>query len=220
MWRYLHTTVACRLTVQCISNTFKVKWYWVTPCLWKHYRERRMIFFNKNQKLYIQIFMFAVHESKYPQNISINLFFFSLKCKKKIFIYLFIFKQKTTLEFSVKKIQRPCLIHWASGFTLWCGPIYTNSLHWPVEVQQTLPALGLEVLDVLGLIEDQIAPRLSPEGLVILQHQLVRSDANVESIWLCPALRRESVTEWLIIFQHSVFHFIQYLSNMSTVAGN
>lgn len=140
--------------------------------------------------------------------------------KKDFYFFFIFFKQKTTLEFSVKKIQRPCLIHWASGFTLWCGPIYTNSLHWPVEVQQTLPALGLEVLDVLGLIEDQIAPRLSPEGLVILQHQLVRSDANVESIWLCPALRRESVTEWLIIFQHSVFHFIQYLSNMSTVAGN
>lgn len=100
MWRYLHTTVACRLTVQCISNTFKVKWYWVTPCLWKHYRERRMIFFNKNQKLYIQIFMFAVHESKYPQNISINLFFF-IKMQKKDFYFLF--KQKTTLEFSVKK---------------------------------------------------------------------------------------------------------------------
>lgn len=46
--------------------------------------------------------MFAVHESKYPQNISINLFFF-IKMQKKYF-YLFIyFKQKTTLEFSVKK---------------------------------------------------------------------------------------------------------------------
>lgn len=55
--------------------------------------------------------MFAVHESKYPQNISINLFFFIKMQKKRfLFIYLF-FKQKTTLEFSVKKIQRPCLIH-------------------------------------------------------------------------------------------------------------
>lgn len=52
--------------------------------------------------------MFAVHESKYPQNISINLFFF-IKMQKKDFYFLF--KQKTTLEFSVKKIQRPCLIH-------------------------------------------------------------------------------------------------------------
>lgn len=49
--------------------------------------------------------MFAVHESKYPQNISINLFF-SLKCKNIYIFFLFIlfvfFKQKTTLEFSVK----------------------------------------------------------------------------------------------------------------------
>lgn len=43
----------------------------------------------------------------------------------------------------------------------------------PVEVQQALPALGLEVLNVLCLIQDQVPPRLSSEGLVILQHQLV-----------------------------------------------
>lgn len=46
--------------------------------------------------------MFAVHESKYPQNISINLFFF-IKMQKKDFIYFFFFlNKKTTLEFSVK----------------------------------------------------------------------------------------------------------------------
>lgn len=37
--------------------------------------------------------MFAVHESKYPQNISINLFFF-IKMQKKFYFYLFILNKK------------------------------------------------------------------------------------------------------------------------------
>lgn len=53
-----------------------------------------MIFFNKNQKLYIQIFMFAVHESKYPQNISINLFFFIKMQKKDFYFFLFFLNKK------------------------------------------------------------------------------------------------------------------------------
>lgn len=37
--------------------------------------------------------MFAVHESKYPQNISINLFFF-IKMQKIFYFYLFILNKK------------------------------------------------------------------------------------------------------------------------------
>jgi len=66
-------------------------------------------------------------------------------------------------------------------------------LYRPVEVQQALPALGLEVLDILRLVQNQVAPRLSPERLVILQHQLVGSDAHVESIRLCPALKETTI---------------------------
>lgn len=38
--------------------------------------------------------MFAVHESKYPQNISINLFFFIKMQKKYFYFYLFILNKK------------------------------------------------------------------------------------------------------------------------------
>lgn len=64
---------------------------------------------------------------------------------------------------------RNFLTHKNSSLLLRC----VLRLYRPVKVQQALPALGLEVLDVLSLIEDQITPRLSPEGLVILQNQLV-----------------------------------------------
>ena len=68
--------------------------------------------------------------------------------------------------------------------------LFTSSQFYrPVEVQETLPALRLKVLDVLRLVEDQVPPRLAPERLVILQHQLVGSDANVERVRLSPALR-------------------------------
>ena len=63
----------------------------------------------------------------------------------------------------------------------------------PVEVQQALPALGLEVLDVLGLVQNQVPPGLPSEGLVVLQHQLVRSDAHVERVRLRPALKIKTI---------------------------
>ena len=72
-----------------------------------------------------------------------------------------------------------------------CMRTPNTQLYWPVEVQQALPALGLEVFDVLRLVEDQVPPRLASEGLMILQHQLVWSDAHVESIRLRPALREK-----------------------------
>lgn len=40
--------------------------------------------------------MFAVHESKYPQNISINLFFF-IKMQKKDFYFFYFFLNKKLL---------------------------------------------------------------------------------------------------------------------------
>lgn len=61
----------------------------------------------------------------------------------------------------------------------------------PVEVEQGLPALGLEVLDVLSLVQNEITPVLATEGLVVLQHQLVRRDTHVEGIGLGPALRSQ-----------------------------
>ena len=60
----------------------------------------------------------------------------------------------------------------------------------PVEIEKALPALGLEVLDVLGLIQDQVAPGLASERLVILKNQLVGRDAHVERIRLGPSLRK------------------------------
>lgn len=73
-------------------------------------------------------------------------------------------------------------------------------LYRPVEVQQALPALRLEILDVLSLVQNQVPPGLSSERLVILQHQLVRSDAHVESIRLRPALRIKNNVVKMCVF--------------------
>lgn len=66
-----------------------------------------------------------------------------------------------------------------------------TSLYWPVEIQEALPALGLEVLDVLGLVQDQVPPGFPSERLVILQHQLVRSDADMKGVGLRPTLKKK-----------------------------
>lgn len=66
----------------------------------------------------------------------------------------------------------------------------------PVEIEQWLPALWLEVLYVLSLIQYKITPVLAAEGLVVLQHQLVRCDTHMEGIGLGPALQyREKAAE-------------------------
>lgn len=66
----------------------------------------------------------------------------------------------------------------------------------PVKIEQWLPALWLEVLDVLSLIQYKITPVLAAEGLVVLQHQLVRCDTHMEGIGLGPALQyQEKVAE-------------------------
>ena len=55
------------------------------------------------------------------------------------------------------------------------------------EVEQELPALALEVLDVLRLVEDEVVPLLAPEARLVLDDELVRGDANVEGVRLRPA---------------------------------
>lgn len=104
----------------------------------------------------------------------------------------------------VWRISNITLLLIKSPTTCACLPLRVQNSHfcWPVEVQQALPALGLEVLDVLCLIQDQVPPRLASEGLVILQHQLVRSDAHMESIGLSPALKkRQTVMVKCVIFR-------------------
>ena len=56
-----------------------------------------------------------------------------------------------------------------------------------LEVQQELPTLTLEVLDVLRLVEDEVVPLLPPEAGVVLDDELVASDADVEGVRLRPA---------------------------------
>lgn len=104
----------------------------------------------------------------------------------------------------VWRISNTTLLLVKSPTTCACLPLRVQNSHvyWPVEVKQALPALGLEVLDVLCLIQDQVPPRLASEGLVILQHQLVRSDAHMESIGLSPALKkRQTVMVKCVIFR-------------------
>ncbi len=59
-----------------------------------------------------------------------------------------------------------------------------------LEVEEGLPALGLEVLDVLGLVKDEVLPLLASEGGVVLDDELVAGDADVEGVGFCPALER------------------------------
>lgn len=55
-----------------------------------------------------------------------------------------------------------------------------------VESQKGLPSLALEILDVLGLVQDHIIPLFPSEGKVILDNKLVRCDADVERVFLTP----------------------------------
>ena len=55
-----------------------------------------------------------------------------------------------------------------------------------VEVEHRLPALTLEVFDVMGLVENEVAPLLPPEDVLILHHQLIARDADVEGVLLRP----------------------------------
>lgn len=49
-----------------------------------------------------------------------------------------------------------------------CRPTCDEQAAFTVEVEQSLPALTLPVLDHVGLIQDQVLPLLPPEHLGIL----------------------------------------------------
>ena len=57
-----------------------------------------------------------------------------------------------------------------------------------VESKQGLPPLALEVLNILGLIEDHVIPLLPSECEVILNHQLIRRDAHVKRVLFAPPM--------------------------------
>lgn len=51
-----------------------------------------------------------------------------------------------------------------------------------VEVEQRLPPLGSEVLDILGLVQDEVLPLFAAESDLVLNNNLVGSDAHVERV--------------------------------------
>ena len=55
-----------------------------------------------------------------------------------------------------------------------------------IEIDKGLPPLALKVLDVLGFIQHQIVPPLSPKGKCILNRQLVGSNDYVVGIGFGP----------------------------------
>lgn len=57
-----------------------------------------------------------------------------------------------------------------------------------IEAQQGLPPLTFEILYVLRLVQNHIVPLLAPEGEMVLDHEFVRGDANVERIVFAPAV--------------------------------
>jgi len=60
-----------------------------------------------------------------------------------------------------------------------------------VESQQSLPSLAFEILDVLGLVENHVIPFLAPECKMVLDDELIRSDAYMERVLLAPAMTLE-----------------------------
>lgn len=60
-----------------------------------------------------------------------------------------------------------------------------------VESEEGLPALTLEILDVLGLVQNHVIPLFASEDKVVLNHQLVRRDAHMERVIFAPALALE-----------------------------
>ena len=61
-----------------------------------------------------------------------------------------------------------------------------------VEAEKRLPSLTFEILDVLRLIKHHIVPLLSSESKMILDHKLVRSNANVKWVLFAPAVSLDS----------------------------
>mmetsp|Transcript_61333 Transcript_61333/g.147631 ORF Transcript_61333/g.147631 Transcript_61333/m.147631 type:complete len:212 (+) Transcript_61333:1973-2608(+) len=56
------------------------------------------------------------------------------------------------------------------------------------EAKKDLPALRLEVLDVVRLVEDHVLPALAAKHLLVLHDHFVRGDADVEGVGLGPPL--------------------------------
>ena len=52
------------------------------------------------------------------------------------------------------------------------------------EVEEDLPSLGLEIFDVLGLIQDHVIPFLPSKNRVISNSYLIASDTNMKRIQL------------------------------------
>lgn len=57
-----------------------------------------------------------------------------------------------------------------------------------VEAKKCLPALRLEVLYVMSLVENHVDPFLAPKDGLVRDRQLVGRDADVECMRRCPAL--------------------------------
>jgi len=55
-----------------------------------------------------------------------------------------------------------------------------------VEIEQSLPSLRSEVLDVVGFIKDHIFPPFTLEDLLIVDDKLIRGDTYMPSILFIP----------------------------------
>lgn len=61
-----------------------------------------------------------------------------------------------------------------------------------LEIEQRLPTLRLEVLDIMRLVENKVLPLLSPKRGMILNNEFITSDAHMKGIGLAPSLSLES----------------------------
>jgi hypothetical protein len=55
-----------------------------------------------------------------------------------------------------------------------------------LKIQQQLPSLGLEILNILSFIQNKVFPLFTPKTLMILDDQFVRCNAYMECIWFRP----------------------------------
>jgi hypothetical protein len=55
-----------------------------------------------------------------------------------------------------------------------------------LKIEQQLPSLGLEILNILRFIQNKVLPLFTPKTLMILDDQFVRCNAYVERIWFGP----------------------------------
>jgi hypothetical protein len=55
-----------------------------------------------------------------------------------------------------------------------------------IETKEGLPSLGAEVFDVMSFVEDKVVPGFAPEDVLIGENELIRSDADMESVLRIP----------------------------------